>query len=92
MDFFDFSQLKLKNQKELYMYLNIFIAFVILIVIITAISIQNKNTKKSVKEHLENCQFGQKSATAKGNVFFTNSMLSSFFQRDQALNLSQVSQ
>jgi CPW-WPC domain-containing protein len=67
------------------MYLNIFIGFIISIVIITTF-IQTINSKKNVKEHLENCQYGQKSATAKGSAFFTNSMWSSFFQRDQALN------
>jgi CPW-WPC domain-containing protein len=71
------------NDKYIYnMYLYIFIGLIILIIL----SFRQKKTQGNLQEHLETCQFGQGSATSKGNAFFTNSMFSSFFQRDQPLN------
>ncbi|NBV14891.1 MAG: CPW-WPC domain-containing protein, partial [Sphingobacteriia bacterium] len=53
---------------------------------VIAVLYQKKKLQSNVKEHLENCQYGQGCATKNGDVFFSNSMFSSYFQKDQALN------
>jgi CPW-WPC domain-containing protein len=66
------------------MYLYIFLGLIILIVI--AVSYNRTKSLPVVKEHLEDCQYGVGSATPNGNAYFTNSMLSAYFQKKQSLD------
>lgn len=66
------------------MYLYIFLGLIIVIII--AVSYNRAKPLPMVKEHLEDCQYGVGSATTNGNAYFTNSMLSAYFQKKQSLD------